>query len=59
MRTRRGTRLALLVVTAVAGTTLVTLDVDGGNDSGALTVYERAGMTVRTRNLVLQRPLGA
>lgn len=44
---------------AVAGTTLVTLDVDGGNDSGALTVYERAGMTVRTRNLVLQRPLGA
>ena len=42
---------------AAAGTALVTLDVDGGNDSGALTVYERAGMTVRTRNLVLQRPL--
>lgn len=43
---------------AAAGTQLVTLDVDGGNDSGALAVYERAGMTVRTRNLVLQRPFG-
>ncbi|MFN8146465.1 MAG: GNAT family N-acetyltransferase [Candidatus Nanopelagicales bacterium] len=42
---------------AAEGTSLVTLDVDGGNDSGALAVYERAGMTVRTRNLVLQRPL--
>ncbi|MFN8156472.1 MAG: GNAT family N-acetyltransferase [Candidatus Nanopelagicales bacterium] len=42
---------------AADGIHLVTLDVDGGNDSGALTVYERAGMAVRTRNLVLQRPL--
>ena len=44
---------------AEAGVHDVTLDVDGGNDSGALLVYERAGMTVRTARVVLARPLDA
>ncbi|HET7900513.1 MAG TPA: GNAT family N-acetyltransferase [Candidatus Nanopelagicales bacterium] len=44
---------------AEAGTTLVTLDVDGSNESGALEVYQRAGMRVRTRNLVLARAFDA
>lgn len=42
---------------AATGTTLVTLDVDGGNDSGALEVYRVAGMHVRTANGVYLRPL--
>jgi ribosomal protein S18 acetylase RimI-like enzyme len=42
---------------AAAGTTLVTLDVDGANDSGALEVYRVAGMHVRTANAVYLRPL--
>jgi ribosomal protein S18 acetylase RimI-like enzyme len=43
---------------ASAGTSLVLLDVDGGNDSGALRVYENAGMTPRTTKVVMTRPLG-
>jgi ribosomal protein S18 acetylase RimI-like enzyme len=58
---RRGLGAALLRHAfhqyAAAGTTLVTLDVDGGNDSGALEVYRVAGMEVRTANAVLLRPL--
>jgi mycothiol synthase len=42
---------------AAAGTSLVLLDVDGSNDSGALTVYAHAGMTPRTTKIVLVRPL--
>jgi len=42
---------------ATAGTSLVVLDVDGSNDSGALAVYAEAGMTVRTTKVVLTRPL--
>jgi ribosomal protein S18 acetylase RimI-like enzyme len=42
---------------ATLGRTTVELDVDGGNDSGALTVYARAGMTVRTDNMLLTRPI--
>ena len=44
---------------AAAGTTLVTLDVDGANDSGALEVYRVAGMHVRTAKSVYLRPLPA
>ncbi len=44
---------------AAAGTSLVLLDVDGSNDSGALTVYANAGMTARTVKIVLTRPLPA
>jgi len=44
---------------AAAGTSLVLLDVDGSNDSGALTVYANAGMTARTTKIVLVRPLPA
>jgi ribosomal protein S18 acetylase RimI-like enzyme len=44
---------------AAAGTSLVLLDVDGSNDSGALTVYANAGMTARTTKIVLTRPLTA
>jgi ribosomal protein S18 acetylase RimI-like enzyme len=58
---RRGLGMALLQHAfhryAAAGRTTVELDVDGGNDSGALTVYERAGMTVRTDNVLLTRPI--
>ena len=42
---------------ATAGTSLVLLDVDGSNDSGALAVYANAGMTARTTKIVLTRPL--
>ena len=42
---------------ATAGTSLVVLDVDGSNDSGALTVYAHAGMTARTTKVVLTRLL--
>jgi ribosomal protein S18 acetylase RimI-like enzyme len=42
---------------AAAGTSLVLLDVDGSNDSGALEVYANAGMTARTTKVVLTRPL--
>ena len=44
---------------AAAGTSLVVLDVDGSNDSGALAVYADAGMTARTTKIVLTRPLPA
>ena len=58
---RRGLGMALLQHAfhryATAGRTTVELDVDGGNDSGALTVYERAGMTVRTDNVLLTRAI--
>ena len=58
---RRGVGMALLQHAfhqyATSGGTTVELDVDGGNDSGALAVYERAGMTVRTDNVLLTRPL--
>jgi ribosomal protein S18 acetylase RimI-like enzyme len=42
---------------AAAGTRLVVLDVDGSNDSGARTVYAKAGMTARTTKVVLTRLL--
>lgn len=42
---------------AATGTSLVLLDVDGSNDSGALTVYANAGMRPRTTKIVLVRPL--
>jgi len=42
---------------SAAGTSLVVLDVDGSNDSGALTVYAKAGMTARTTKVVLTRLL--
>jgi ribosomal protein S18 acetylase RimI-like enzyme len=58
---RRGLGAALLRHAfheyAAMGTTLVTLDVDGANDSGALEVYRVAGMGVRTANAVYLRPL--
>jgi len=58
---RRGLGMALLQHAfhryAVSGRTTVELDVDGGNDSGALAVYERAGMTVRTDSVLLTRPI--
>jgi ribosomal protein S18 acetylase RimI-like enzyme len=44
---------------AAAGTSLVLLDVDGSNDSGALTIYTNAGMTARTTQIVLTRPIPA
>ncbi|MFN8168387.1 MAG: GNAT family N-acetyltransferase [Candidatus Nanopelagicales bacterium] len=60
---RRGLGAALLThafhAYATTGRTLVTLDVDGANDSGALVVYERAGMSVRTENHVMLMPLDA
>lgn len=58
---RRGLGAALLRFAfaryAESGQRLVTLDVDGRNDSGALHVYEAAGMTPRTVNLLLAKPL--
>jgi len=44
---------------AAAGTSLVLLDVDGSNDSGALDLYASAGMAPRTTKVVLTRPLPA
>ena len=44
---------------SAAGTSLVVLDVDGSNDSGALAVYAKAGMTARTTKVVLTRLLTA
>jgi len=42
---------------SAAGTRVVVLDVDGSNDSGALAVYAKAGMTARTTKVVLTRLL--
>jgi len=44
---------------ASAGTRLVVLDVDGSNDSGALAVYAKAGMSPRLTKVVHLRPLGS
>ena len=47
----------LIEICRLEGRALVTLDVDGANDSGALEVYRVAGMHVRTANGVYLRPL--